>query len=1659
MRRRRAGWESLEPRLVLDATVVFNELMYHPADVAGEQLEWIELYNQMAVDIDLSKWSLAGGIDYTFAEGTFLHGGDYLVIASDPAALAAAGVAGALGPYTGQLSNGGETIELRDRNARLMDEIEYSDGGFWPVAPDGSGASLAKVNHDETSGPWQNWASSGVVGGTPGAENFATPPGPFHVGLNLSEVAPLSAPNFWIELVNTSDAAMPLAGYQVTSSAGLTYAIPAQALAPGGRLVLNEAQLGFQSADGEAIFLVGPGGGEVVDALRIHEAAQARRDLVSSEWLTPASLTPGDENDFTFVDDIVINEIMYHAAPQLSAPARPGEFGPPTTIMPLDAIWRYDDNGDAPEAGWNQSDPPFDDSAWKSGPGMFYVETATLGGLPKSTPLTHGHTAYYFRTTFNLTDPNAQSILLEHVIDDGATFYINGHRFYSFNLDVPDAELNSETPATGSVADAVVSAPQLIPAEFLVAGENVLAVEAHQITATSSDIVMGARLLSAELVTPPQPAQPFAESDEEWVELFNRGDETIDLSGWSFVDAFDYEFPVGVTIAPGEYLTVARDPVALAAKFPGAAIVGGFTGTLSNTDERIALRDSHGNPADEVHYFEDGRWPEYADGGGVSLELRDPWADNSIPESWAISDETSRTEWRTYSYTGTTLQSAVGPDGQWHEFVMGLLDSGEILLDDLQVIENPSTAPRQLIQNGTFSDGTTDKWRIIGNHDQSEIINDPDDPTNKVLRLVADGETDHMSNHAETTLKFGNSFVQIANNREYQISFRARWVAGSPQLNTRLYFNRLPRTTNIDRPDAAGTPGAPNSRLEANIGPTFSHFIHGPVVPAANAPVTVSAAADDPQGVASMTLWYAVGDGAWTSGPMTLGTDGKYRAQIPGQSAGRIVQFYVEAVDNAGATSTFPAAGRDSRALYKVQDNLAATNGLHNLRLIVTPSDTTALHQTVNLMSNAWTGGTVIYDESQVFYDVGIRLKGSEHSRTTPERLGFTVRFNADQRFRGVYEAVSIDRSESTGFGQREMLIHATLNHAGDLPTKYSDLIKVISPQATHTSTAELQLARYGNDFLDTQYENGSDGEIFEYELVYQLNSTNNGTPEGLKVPAPDSVVGTPIRDMGTDDENYRWTFLLKNNRAEDDYSGIMNFAKVFSTSGGRDPETTVDQIIDVDQWLRAYAVSMLSGAGDNYGGDGSQHNVMFYQRPSDGKFLQMPHDVDAFYDANRPLIPSSDLQKLLSTPARNRAYYGHVQDIISTTYNSSYMSHWSTHFGQLLPGQPFASHLSFIVQRSTSILNQVKGRVPEIPFSITTADGAQTAGPTITIGGNGWVNVREIRVAGSDAPLTLTWTDLDSWTAAIPVQFGEQTVSLEAYDFRGNLIASDQVIVESTFTDRPLEAFLRISEINYHPADPVPGSPFEDANFEFIELVNTGPETLDLSAARFTEGIQFDFNTAAIKALAPGERLIVIQDQAGFENRYGLGLPVAGVFTGRLDNSGERIRLENNVGATILDFTYDDGWHPETDGSGYTLTIVDATGPTEAWGTAEGWRPSRGIHGSPGAGDDGILGDTNDDGQVNLDDLNNVRNFFGGGAEGDADGDGDTDLDDLNAVRNNFGQGGAPANSTLASPVTEVTPTKARLDQHRTAALDAVFGSWLETVTPTAFRKRNGKA
>jgi hypothetical protein len=162
----------------------------------------------------------------------------------------------------------------------------------------------------------------------------------------------------------------------------------------------------------------------------------------------------------------------------------------------------------------------------------------------------------------------------------------------------------------------------------------------------------------------------------------------------------------------------------------------------------------------------------------------------------------------------------------------------------------------------------------------------------------------------------------------------------------------------------------------------------------------------------------------------------------------------------------------------------------------------------------------------------------------------------------------------------------------------------------------------------------------------------------------------------------------------------------------------------------------------------------------------------------------------------------------------------------------------------------------------------------------------------------------------------------------------------------------LVISELHYHPGNPSAAelaAGFGDENaFEFLELSNPGTATFDLQGVRLVDGINFNFTTSAITHLAPGARLLVVQNRAAFEQRYGLGLPIAGEYTGRLSNAGERVALVDAADNIIFEVTYLTvaPWPELADGGGPSLELFNLTGERSA---ADHWRASPIPGGSPG--------------------------------------------------------------------------------------------------------------
>ncbi len=193
------------------------------------------------------------------------------------------------------------------------------------------------------------------------------------------------------------------------------------------------------------------------------------------------------------------------------------------------------------------------------------------------------------------------------------------------------------------------------------------------------------------------------------------------------------------------------------------------------------------------------------------------------------------------------------------------------------------------------------------------------------------------------------------------------------------------------------------------------------------------------------------------------------------------------------------------------------------------------------------------------------------------------------------------------------------------------------------------------------------------------------------------------------------------------------------------------------------------------------------------------------------------------------------------------------------------------------------------------------------------------------------------------PIQLSG-SVQVRAAALRG---ATWSALNEVTFSVGPVAENLRISELMYHPAET--GHP-DDPNTEYIELTNVGSESINLNLVSFTNGVDYTFPSME---LAPGEYVLVVRDVVAFEALYGAGLPVAGQYDGRLSNAGERVELEDAAGQIIHSFRFRDGWFDETDGVGYSLTVLDPGG-TELGGLNEeaAWRPSAEVGGSPGFDD-----------------------------------------------------------------------------------------------------------
>ena len=150
--------------------------------------------------------------------------------------------------------------------------------------------------------------------------------------------------------------------------------------------------------------------------------------------------------------------------------------------------WKFDDQGFAPPIGWEGL--PYFDKDWQVGLAKFgygdndETTTVSYGGIDNQKQITT-----YFRRRFYLSDPSDYSALTTSLlVDDGAVIYLNGNEVERINID--PGIVTYSTPAQEAVGgdDEKTFFDWVLDPADLVAGENVIAVEVHQRSQTSSDL-------------------------------------------------------------------------------------------------------------------------------------------------------------------------------------------------------------------------------------------------------------------------------------------------------------------------------------------------------------------------------------------------------------------------------------------------------------------------------------------------------------------------------------------------------------------------------------------------------------------------------------------------------------------------------------------------------------------------------------------------------------------------------------------------------------------------------------------------------------------------------------------------------------------------------------------------------------------------------------------------------------------------------------------------------------------------------------------------------------------------------------------------------------------------------------------------------------------
>ena len=1007
---------------------------------------------------------------------------------------------------------------------------------------------------------------------------------------------------------------------------------------------------------------------------------------------------------------------------------------------------------------------------------------------------------------------------------------------------------------------------------------------------------------------------PSGDDDDEWVELHNRGTLAVALGGWALSDGVDFVFPEGTTIAAGGYLVVARNREWVLANHPAldpALVLGNFGGSLSDRGERVALSRPDGVflvVEDEVTYRDQDQSHRFSDGRGATLERRDAAAESSASSNWADSDESAKSEWTTIEFAGTLAHgNSAAPASQVQMFLLG---PGECLVDEVEVLD---AGGADVLANGGFEDGTSG-WFFQGNHRRTVLERGESLAGQRSLRVVASRRGDPGPNRVRAPL-----VRTLSPGTRATLRARVRWLSGHPEFLMRLRGNWLEASGRLQVPSNLGTPAAVNSRAVANLGPDIRRVGHWPVLPAAGETVRITAEVSDPDGVQVVATRFRVDPSSSTTGvvmrddgqgaDLTAG-DGIYSAEIPGQAAGSLVAFDVVAVDGRSAPS-FYLDGLEGLIRFGEPDGAPP---FASYRLWITASSLQEWNSQP-FRSNDSFPVTFVYNGARAIYGAGAYYGGNKDSNPYPTSgsVSYDVSLPPGDEFLAS-DKLTLDHPIRDATNQREQLMHWFADQL-KLPTLHRRDIILYMNGIRRGSQSIYHDAEQPDGRLAESHFPGDGGELFK------TSNDNETTDGGSRIrPFVRNIIDRFEADGEIRATRYRWTTAkrARGSRTRLDETSIVELMRRADDTGP-DYEQRLLEVIDMENWMRTWAMIDLGSFWDAFGNTNYKNTYLY--KPRQSGWVQFVWDMDVGLGTdsrdppNQPLFPSNvdfNLKRMYETPAFIRFYWQAMEEALGGFYSeagvtpllerkrAAYEAAGLSFTSPFVPSGAGRSIPGFIRERAAFIQPQLNAVAA--PFAVTSpVNGSETAEQTVVVTGTAPVAAASIEING--LPLVLSWSGVNEWRASFALQAGVNDLVVRALDREGNELGSEVVSVTSTGAGEwPVLVINEWMASNQAVlVDPADGD-FED----WLELFNPGPDSVSLEGWYLSDDQSdpYQFRIPAGFEVPPSGWLIVWADGEVSQNdrvsRPDLHLPF------RLSSDGESLLLSSPDGVLVdqVDFS-----------------------------------------------------------------------------------------------------------------------------------------------------------